>query len=110
MPSLNQLHHLVTSFSFKKPILASYISNTVSVVSESGDPIFGPVDHAAWECLHKQIIYENSLVCVYIINKCILHNFTLHTDLHMIPHENILTFMLTCIIDNSSALLVCLHL
>ena len=85
-----------------------FIRNTVSAISESGDPIFGPVHHASWECLHKQAIYENSLMCVYI-NKRIFHNFTLHTDPHMIPHENILTFTLTRIIDNSSALLVCVY-
>ncbi len=85
-----------------------FIHNTISTASESGDPILGPVHHVAWECLHKQTVYENSLICVYI-NKCILHNFTLHTDPHMIPHEDILTFTLTCIIDNSSALLVCIY-
>ncbi len=112
--SCSRTHNLLESYLdsmdvvFIQEALFSHIRQTISTTDETGDEVFGPVHHAAWECVNSSAHFPTTQSCVYV-NRRILTNHYISFDPSEGLDPNLLIIRLTRVSDGSTATMVCVY-
>ena len=97
-----------TDIIFIQEAYFSTFRHTTSTTSELGDPVTGPVIHAAWQEVHLYNMHPSTQVCIYV-RRSLLTCFCLSAHNNSFIDPNVLALTLADKLTHCEATVICVY-